>query len=76
MDVFLGKTGAITRIPHVNDAAGAYPSWTFTLENGPEWTNTVTMKIAIHYTSALATGTYLVKVVTPSSAYDEHEFSF
>lgn len=76
IDVFLGTNGSIARIPYVDYAGGSYPSWSYTLENGTEWTNTVTLKISIHYSSALTTGTYLVKVITPSGAYDEQYFSF
>ncbi len=76
MDVFLGMTGSTTRIPHVNDAGASYPRWSYTIENGTEWTNTVTIKISIHYSGAQTTGTYVVKVITPSGAYDEHTFSF
>jgi len=75
-DVFLGTPGAFSRIPYVDDAGGSYPQWSYTLENGTEWGNTVTLKITIHYTAALASDTYLVKVVTPSGAYDERYFSF
>ena len=76
MDVFIGKNGSLERINYVDYAEGAYPNWTYTLENGTEWTNTVTLKITIHYSAALTTGTYVVKLITPSGAYDEHYFSF
>jgi archaellum component FlaG (FlaF/FlaG flagellin family) len=79
MDVFLGKLGNFSdfaRIPHVDDAGGGYPSWSYTIENGTEWENTVTVKIAVHYSSALTSDTYRVKVITPSGAYDENDFSF
>ena len=75
MDVFFGPEGGLARIPYVDDTAG-YPRWSYTLENGTEWTSTVTLKISIHYSSALTTGTYIVKIVTPSSAADELTFSF
>ena len=76
VDVFLGSNGTIARIPYVDDSGGSYPSWSYTLENGTEWKNTVTMKISIHYSSAQASDTYLVKVITPAGVYDEHYFSF
>lgn len=75
-DVFFGKTGSVERIPHVDDAGGSFPNWDYTLENGTEWASRVTLKITIHYNAALASDTYLVKVVTPSGAYDELVFSF
>jgi len=75
MDVFFGQEGSFARIPYVDDAVG-YPRWSYALENGTEWSDTVTLRINIHYSSAQATGTYIVKVVTPSSASDEMDFSF
>ncbi|MBI4294923.1 MAG: hypothetical protein HY669_02005 [Chloroflexi bacterium] len=75
-DVFFGQAGAYTHVPYVDYAGGGYPRWSYTLENGAEWGNTVTLKISIHYNSALTTGTYLVKVITPSGAYAEQYFSF
>ena len=76
VDVFFGQQGSTVRIPYTMDAGATYPQWSYNLENGSEWTNTVTLKISIHYTSALASGTYTVKVVTPSGAYAEQTFSF
>ncbi len=76
MDVFFGKPGSFVRVPYVDDAGGGYPSWTYTIENGTEWRNSVTVKFEIHYESALASDTYLVKFTTPSGAVDEHYFSF
>ena len=75
-DVFFGVTGNFIRVPHVNDAGGAYPSWSYTVENGTEWENSVTIKITIHYEAAKASDTYEVKVVVPPGAYDDHFFSF
>lgn len=76
VDIFLGQQGSIVRIPYTMDAGASYPQWSYSLENGSEWTSTVTLKISIHYTSALPSGTYTVKVVTPSGAYAEQAFSF
>lgn len=76
VDVFFGQQGSVVRIPYTMDAGASYPQWNYSLENGSEWTNTVTLKLSIHYTSALASGTYTVKVVTPSGAYTEQSFSF
>lgn len=76
MDVFFGKPGTYARIPYVTDAGASYPRWSYTLANGTEWSDTVTVKIAIHYQSALTSDTYLAKVITPSGAYAEENFSF
>ncbi len=75
-DVFFGTEGNFVRVPHANDAGGTYPQWTHAIENGTEWNNTATAKITIHYSTALASDTYTVKIVTPSGAYDSHFFSF
>ncbi len=75
-DVFLGTTGSYDRIPYVDDAGVGYPRWSYTVENGTEWGPTNTIEIEIHYSAALTTDTYLVKVITPSGAYDELTFSF
>jgi len=75
-DIFFGETGSTSRIPYVDDAGGGHPDWSYSLENGTEWDNTTTLKISIHYASALTTDTYVVKVITPSGAYDELCFSF
>lgn len=76
MDVFFGKAGTFRRIPYVDDAGGGYPRWIYTLENGTEWGSTVTVKVQVHYTSALTSDTYVAKVIVPSGAYDELTFSF
>ena len=76
MDVFFGRAGDFARIPYAGDAAGAYPQWEYTLENGTQWRPAVTLKVTIHYATALPSDTYLVRVVTPSGAYAEEYFSF
>ena len=75
-DIFIGTDGGVARIPYTADADGVYPQWSYSLENGAEWSSTVTAKIAISYSSPQASGTYYVKVLTPSGAYDESSFSF
>ena len=76
LDVFVGRDGTLKRIPYVDDSGGSFPSWTYSLENGTEWKNAVTLKIQVHYTAAQASGTYLAKVITASGSYDEQYFSF
>lgn len=75
-DVFFGRSGSTARIPHIDDAGGGHPDWSYTVENDTEWGNTATLKITLHYASALTSDTYVVKVITPSGAYDEYYFSF
>lgn len=76
MDIFIGTSGTTQRIPHVDDAGGSFPRWNYTVENGAEWTNSVTIKVTITYDNVQSSGTYVVKLVTPSGAYDEYYFSF
>ena len=75
-DLFFGKEGDYARIPHVNDAGGGYPSWSYTIENGTDWVNSKTVKFTIHYTAALTSDTYRATIVVPSGSSDEHYFSF
>jgi archaellum component FlaG (FlaF/FlaG flagellin family) len=76
MDVFLGQEGDFQRVPYINDAGGTFPRWTYTLENGTEWRDSVTLKISVDYDSTLPSGEYFVTVVTPSGASADHYFSF
>ena len=75
-DVFFGKPGTFARIPYTIDAGGSYPQWSFALENATEWTSSATLKITVHYSAALSSDEYLVKVVVASGAYAEQYFSF
>lgn len=76
LDVFLGKSGMLARIPYTIDAGASYPQWSYTLENGTEWKSTVTLKISVHYAGEQDSGTYQAKIVAPSGAYGEQFFSF
>ena len=75
-DIFFGVTGDFARIPHTTDASGGYPRWSYTLENGTEWTSSVTVKLTILYDSSISSDEYFVKVITPAGASDQHYFSF
>ncbi len=89
-DVFFGTEGDFARIPHEDDAAGAFPRWEFSIENATEWKSTATLKITIHYddtpcdtgphttgcTATNLTDTYFVKVAAPNGVSDDHFFSF
>ena len=75
-DVFFGVEGDFARIPHTTDAGGTYPQWAYSIENGTDWTNAVTVKFAIHYAATKSSDEYFVKVVAPTGAYDDHYFSF
>lgn len=75
-DVFFGVTGDFERVPHVTDAGGAYPRWSYTLVNGTDWTNSVTANFTILYDSSITSDEYFLKVIAPNGAYDDHYFSF
>jgi flagellar protein FlaG len=75
-DIFYGIAGDFARIPHSTDAGGTYPQWSYSIENGDDWTSSVTVKFWIHYQSAEASDEYLVKVITPNGSYDELYFSY
>lgn len=63
-DVFFGPDNDFYRAVH---GAGSPPSWEFEIEGGGVvWEPTSTVKITIHPTAAVTTGTYLVKVVIPN----------
>ena len=76
VDVFFGPTGSFQRIPQ-GEAGCTAPCWEYTLENGTStWEQTSTLRITIHETSNLATGTtYYVKVVTPNGIADSKFFT-
>ena len=75
-DLFLGSSGTFERIPHVDDAGSNYPQWDHSIENGTEWGPTVTVKFSIHYETALSSTTYYLRMITPTGASDEKNFSF
>ena len=75
-DIFFGVNGDFARIPYTTDAGGGYPQWSYSLENGTDWTNSVTVKFTILYSSSQSSDEYFVKVIAPNGAYDDHYFSF
>jgi archaellum component FlaF (FlaF/FlaG flagellin family) len=74
-DLFFGPEDNFNRLPYVDDAAGSYPSWNFTLENDVEWLTSATIKITIKYSSALGAGTYFTKFIIPNGISDDFYFS-
>ncbi|MDP6514408.1 MAG: hypothetical protein QF878_14590, partial [SAR202 cluster bacterium] len=76
-DLFLGKTGNFTRIPHETEVeSDVYPRWNYTLENDTEWGPKATIKILVTYDSTQTTGNYDSKVIIPNGISDEYFFSF
>jgi archaellum component FlaG (FlaF/FlaG flagellin family) len=71
-DVFFGPEGNFARISHEGNAHGAYPNWSWQIENGTEWTPTATLKISIHYALPLEQGRYFIKIVIPNGIADDY----
>ncbi len=77
-DLFLGPTGNFGRIPHESTAGGTYPRWSYSIENGTEWTTGVTIKITVVYdpgNPSPPAGTYFIKTVLPNGITAEYYFS-
>ncbi len=68
-DIFFGPEGDFYRVDY---GGPTLPYWEYQLEgSNSEWTQTVTLKITIHPTSPLSSGTYLIKVVIPNGIADQ-----
>ena len=76
MDLFLDSGGSSARIPHATDAGAAYPRWTYAVEQGGAWQVGSTLRITVHYSSALATGEHVMRVVTSDGAEATGAFTF
>ncbi|MFW5691003.1 MAG: hypothetical protein ACOCXZ_00770 [Chloroflexota bacterium] len=72
LDVFFGPEGNFTRIPHQSDADGAFPHWSWQVENATEWTPTATLRITVHYATTPSMGRYFIRVTTPGGVSDEY----
>ncbi len=70
-DIFFGPEGDYSRIPYNTGD----PHWDYAVEGGGEWKPGRTVKFTIDYSSALASGTYFVKIATPNGVSDEDYFS-
>ena len=79
-DVFFGQPGGIERIPYTDDAGSSYPQWSYSIENGSDWSQAATIKLVVSFDDGCPicskpTGTYFIKVVTPNGVSNEHYFS-
>ena len=74
-DLFFGQSDNFSRIPYVEDAAGAYPRWDYGIENDTEWQTSATVNITISYNTDPGAGTYYMKMVIPNGISDEYYFS-
>lgn len=75
LDVFVFHGGISERIPNAADAGGTYPQWNAEVEGGGDWLVGKTLKITIHYSSALTSGDYTIDVTTPNGAHDASRFT-
>jgi hypothetical protein len=74
-DLFFGQDNSFNRIPYSADAGGAYPQWSYSLENDTQWQTSATLKVTITYTSDPGTGTYYTKFIIPNGISDDFYFS-
>ena len=74
-DVFFGQSDNFSRVPYVDDAAGSYPRWSYTIENDTEWKASATVKTTVSYDVDPGAGTYFIKVIIPNGISDEYFFS-
>lgn len=76
VDVFFGPSTNFQRLPQ-GDAGCTAPCWEYTYENSTSaWEPTSTVRITIHASSDLVSGTtYYVKIVTPNGIADSKFFT-
>ncbi len=79
-DLFFGQPGSVARVPYTTDTA-SYPRWTYSLENGTDWSPANTIKLTVSFNTGCPgactkpAGTYYVRFVTPNAVSSEHYFS-
>jgi hypothetical protein len=74
-DIFFGQEDNFNRIPYTAEAGGAYPQWSYALENDTQWQTSATLKVTITYSSDPGTGTYYAKFIIPNGISDDFYFS-
>lgn len=76
VDVFFGPASDFQRIPQ-GTAGCTAPCWEYDYENATSaWEPTSTVRITIHASSNLASGTtYYIKIVTPNGIADSKYFT-
>ena len=73
-DVFLTMPSTVKRLTY--DAGGAVESWNYTVENGTDWTQSVTVKLTLHLTDAsVVAGAYSITVAVYNSVSATKDFS-
>ena len=74
VDLFVHSEGIAERIPHANDTAG-YPRWTAAVEGGGGWEAGATLKITVHYQTAITAGDHVIEAATANGAGDASRFT-
>ena len=72
-DVFLTTPTTVTRVPYTGSAS-ADPRWDYTIENGTQWSKSVTIKVALHMDS-VSTGVHEITFTVYNSINATKEFS-
>lgn len=68
-DIFFGPDADFYRVTY---GGSIRPYWEYQLEGGnAEWGQAVTLKVTIHPTVSLTTGTYMVKVILSNGISDQ-----
>jgi flagellar protein FlaG len=79
-DLFFGQPGAVERVPYTTDT-GSYPRWSYTIENGTDWSPTNTIMLTVSFNNGCPgacskpAGTYFVRFITPNAVSAEHYFA-
>jgi hypothetical protein len=73
LDVFFGPEGNFSRIPY---GGTSYPYWTWTVENGGDWTPGSTLRITVHYQMVIPQGRYFLKVGTNQGVSADYTVGF
>ena len=69
-DLFLTTPTTVSRIPY--DEGTEF--WTYSMENGTDWVQGVTVKVTIQLTS-VAAGSYAINFIVPNGSSATREFS-
>ena len=73
-DVFLDTPSGVKRLAY--DASGAVESWNYTVENGADWTQAVTVKMTLHLSDgSVSSGGYSVTVNVANAVSAAKDFS-
>ncbi len=73
-DIFLTTGTTVKRLPHGSGSGSEY--WDYTVENGTDWTQAVTIKITLHLADGSVTaGAYTISVAAYNAVSATKDFS-